>query len=324
MEKFSVRLYTKKDYQLWNDFISEAKNSTFLFHRDFMEYHKDRFQDFSLMVFKKEKLVAVLPANIEANNVHSHQGLTYGGVVTKNIRTTLFFEIFREILFFLKNQQIENLYLKEIPYFYNSFPNDEWKYLAFICNAELYRRDLCSTIDLKKKFQLSEIAKRKVKKSEKLNITYRKSDDVEIFWKEILEPELQKNHFTKPVHSLEEIQKLKKNFPENIIFYGVYSGEQLIGGCLIFKNRKVAHCQYISVKSEFKESGALYLLHYKLITEEFKNFDYFDFGISQEMQGRKTNQGLLFWKENFGAAGVSQDFYKIRTENYFLIDEMYL
>lgn len=317
-------MYQEKDYQLWNDFISEAKNSTFLFHRDFMDYHKDRFQDFSLMVFRKEKLVAVLPANIENNNVHSHQGLTYGGVVTKNIRTTLYFEIFRKILFFLKNQQIENLYLKEIPYFYNSFPNDEWKYLAFICKSEPYRRDLCSVINLKTKHLPTKRFLNNLKNYEKNDFHFKESDDWEPFWKDILTPVLWENHNASPVHSLEEIMNLKNKFPENIKLYCVFQNNEIIGGTVFFIHKKVAHCQYIAVKKEFKETGALHLLFHKLITEEFKNFDYFDFGISHEMQGRKTNQGLLFWKENFGAAGISQDFYKIRTENYFLIDEMYL
>ena len=46
-----------------------------------MEYHKDRFQDYSLMVFDENKLVAVLPANRVEVEVFSHQGLTYGGLV---------------------------------------------------------------------------------------------------------------------------------------------------------------------------------------------------------------------------------------------------
>jgi lipid II:glycine glycyltransferase (peptidoglycan interpeptide bridge formation enzyme) len=51
-----------------------------------------------------------------------------------------------------------------------------------------------------------------------------------------------------------------------------------------------------------------------LIKEDFKDYDYFDFGISNEENGRKTNMGLLYWKEGFGARGVSQDFYKISTK----------
>ena len=81
MKKFSVKRYEPKDYDSWNAFIGQAKNATFLFHRDFMEYHKDRFQDYSLVVLDGEKWVAVLPANVVGDEVFSHQGLTYGGLV---------------------------------------------------------------------------------------------------------------------------------------------------------------------------------------------------------------------------------------------------
>jgi len=42
-----------------------------------MEYHKDRFNDYSLLVYKDQKLFGLLPANITNDTVVSHQGLTY-------------------------------------------------------------------------------------------------------------------------------------------------------------------------------------------------------------------------------------------------------
>ena len=81
MKNYTVRRYSSEYFELWNAFISIAKNATFLFHRDFMEYHSDRFQDFSLLVFEGEKLMSVLPANRVGDTVFSHQGLTYGGLV---------------------------------------------------------------------------------------------------------------------------------------------------------------------------------------------------------------------------------------------------
>jgi hypothetical protein len=52
VKNYTVRRYTSEDFALWNAFISTAKNATFLFHRDFMEYHSDRFEDYSLLVFE--------------------------------------------------------------------------------------------------------------------------------------------------------------------------------------------------------------------------------------------------------------------------------
>ena len=110
MDKYTVKKYTENDFKTWNDFIAQAKNATFLFHRDFMEYHKDRFEDYSLMIFEGEKLVAVLPANKSGEIVYSHQGLTYGGLVllpaSKLYNTTT---IFQSILKYLSNEDISTL-----------------------------------------------------------------------------------------------------------------------------------------------------------------------------------------------------------------------
>jgi len=67
---------------LWDEFLPNSKNSTFLFYRNFMDYHSDRFRDFSILVLEDGKLKSILPANLDLEgNLHSHQGLTYGGFV---------------------------------------------------------------------------------------------------------------------------------------------------------------------------------------------------------------------------------------------------
>ena len=40
------RYHTQRE-PLWNEFAQRSKNGTFLFHRSYMEYHADRFEDFS-------------------------------------------------------------------------------------------------------------------------------------------------------------------------------------------------------------------------------------------------------------------------------------
>lgn len=325
MDHINIEIYTEKNFDKWNSFVAEAKNSTFLFHRDFMDYHKERFRDFSLMIYHHSELIALLPGHLRDNEFFSHQGLTYGGIVIKqDIRMTVFFEVFTEVLRFLNDKNIPHLYWKEIPYFYNSFPAEEWKYLMFITEAEMYRRDLCSVIDLRKDYYVSKSVKRYVKSSEKEGIYYKKCDLWEDFWENILEPELLLSHNVLPIHSLQEIQDLKSKFEDNIHLYGVFLGNTIIGGTVVFTDKNIAHAQYICVKTEYKQTRALNLLFYKLLKEEFVNLDYFDFGISNEDNGRKLNKGLLFWKEGFGARGISQDFFKISTQSYNLIQNIYV
>ncbi|TAD97029.1 MAG: hypothetical protein EAZ97_13070, partial [Bacteroidetes bacterium] len=51
----------------WNDFLSVSKNASFLFDRNFMDYHKDRFRDHSCIFIEKNQILAVFPANEKQN-----------------------------------------------------------------------------------------------------------------------------------------------------------------------------------------------------------------------------------------------------------------
>ncbi len=76
--------YNISYFEKWNDFVLTSENGNFLFHRNFMEYHQDRFKDASVILLdEKENIKAILPANVNDNTIYSHQGLTYGGLILK-------------------------------------------------------------------------------------------------------------------------------------------------------------------------------------------------------------------------------------------------
>ncbi len=321
MKNYSVRQYQNSDYQDWNAFIGQAKNATFLFHRDFMEYHKNRFEDYSLIVLDEEKWVAVLPANVAGNEVFSHQGLTYGGLVYREkTKLASVIEIFKNILSFLDENKIEKLQLKLLPSIYHQKPAEELNYVLFLVEAQLIRRDSLAVIDLTKATILSKLRKRGVQKGISNNFIIKEVVGFEDFWNEILLPNLSKKHQVKPVHSLEEIIKLKKIFPENIRQFNIYENGIIIAGITIFESENVAHCQYISGNEDKNELGGLDLLSHHLITEVFKNKRFFGFGISNENEGRKLNNGLSYWKESFGASTIVQDFYEVEPANFSLLN----
>ena len=84
---FEIKKYSPADRTAWDQFVKTSKNGTFLFERAYMDYHSDRFTDFSLLIFRKGRLYALLPANRVADTLHSHQGLTYGGFVMNDRAT---------------------------------------------------------------------------------------------------------------------------------------------------------------------------------------------------------------------------------------------
>ena len=46
---YTVERYAPSMAAEWDDFVSRARNATFLFRRGYMDYHADRFNDFSLV-----------------------------------------------------------------------------------------------------------------------------------------------------------------------------------------------------------------------------------------------------------------------------------
>jgi hypothetical protein len=324
VKNYSVKQYQESDYENWNSFVGQAKNATFLFHRDFMEYHKDRFEDYSLMVFDNEKLVAVLPANKVGNEIFSHEGLTYGGlVINEKSKLTTVITAFRAVLLFLKDNEIEKLNLKMIPSIYHNKPAEEIQYALFLAEAKLVRRDSLSVIDLSQKYDFSKIRKRGIQKAVANGLIIKEETDLESFWNEVLIPNLKARHNAKPVHSLEEMKVLKNLFPCNIRQFNVYYKDKIVAGTTVFESEKVAHCQYIS-KYENKENlGSLDFLYHFLITEVFASKRFFDFGISNEEQGKKLNEGLSYWKESFGASTIVHDFYEVETKNDDKLDSFF-
>ena len=81
------------------------KKWTFFFYRDYMEYHSDRFHDFSLIIYNdKGNIMALLPASIDGDTVISHGGLTFGGFVYDGKMTAAnMLDVFANVKHFLKN-----------------------------------------------------------------------------------------------------------------------------------------------------------------------------------------------------------------------------
>ncbi|OUL63524.1 GNAT family N-acetyltransferase [Flavobacterium sp. AJR] len=321
MKNYTVKLYQETDYEKWNDFIGQAKNATFLFHRDFMEYHKDRFEDFSLLVFENEKLVSVLPANKVGNVVYSHQGLTYGGLVlmpVSKLYDTIF--VFKAILEYLNKNDIGKLFFKDIPSIYCDYSSDEINYLMYVCNGKIIMKHNVSVISLKYNILITKSRKECIRRGQKLDLYIKEEDNLDTFWNQLLIPNLKEKYNSEPVHTLGEIMFLKSKFPDNIRHFNVYNNGELVCGTTLFITKNVVKPQYISGSSKNNILGSIDFLYDFLITEIAKNKDFFDFGPSHENNGFQIVKSINFWKESFGAHSLVQDFYEIQTSNYKLLD----
>lgn len=308
---FEIERYTADQKAIWNQFVLNSKNGTFLFDRNYMDYHSDRFEDYSLMIYRKGRLYSLLAANKMGSVLYSHQGLTYGGVIMSDKVTVAdSVEMFRVINACLKESGFEKVIYKPIPFIFHQHPAQEDLYALFrTSNAKIIGRNISSTIIQSDKMKFIESRKSGIRKALSNGITVRQSNDLSAFW-EILDTNLKNKYGVAPVHTLSELQLLQSRFPQNIKLYLAYKDDIALGGSLLYVTKQVVHTQYISANIEGKELGVLDLLFDYLINHEYTNYPYFDFGQSTENMGSVLNESLIFQKEGFGGRGMCYDIYE--------------
>lgn len=314
----NIKRYTANDAPLWDAFVRESRNGTFLFERAYMDYHSDRFTDHSLIFTDdKQRIVALLPANERGVDIFSHQGLTYGGFVLSPKTTSAdVFELFDSLLAYLRDCGFKHLYYKAMPTIYHRQPAQEDEYVLWRLGAELESCLISTTIDLQESAPLGKAQYcRRNMQTRLLREGYTIDWEAPLceFWP-ILVENLQQKYDARPVHSLEEMERLQNAFPDQILCCVVRNPEGMaMGGVVLFESQQVAHTQYSSASPAGKKAGVLDYLYMCIIDNYRMQQDvrFFDFGTSNEDAGHVLNESLIQFKESFGGHGVVYKNYKI-------------
>lgn len=324
--------YSINKREAWNAFVEESKQGTFLLDRNFMDYHADRFFDCSLLVYSDEvdeadnnndSLMALFPANwnAEEKTVYSHQGLTYGGLITRTkITQTEVLQIMQKILMYYEGYLgAKAMVYKPIPYIYSKVPSQEDLYALFRAGAQLESRGVATVVSVANPLNMRTLRVRQAKKALEQGFyieRMKEGDEVSLkeYWN-VLEGVLMEHHNTRPVHTVEEMSLLMRRFPKNIrIFLVRDTNAKVVAGIVVFETDTVAHVQYIASAAEGRKFGALDLLLRHLCSEKYKDKEYIDFGISTEKGGHYLNEGLIFQKEGFGGRAVCYDSYRVELK----------
>lgn len=314
MKNVHVQRYNTVLKPQWDAFISHAEVNSFLFYRDFMEYHNTRFEDYSLMIFQNHKLVAVIPANIDPKGCfHSHEGLSYGGVLFKKyayFKTRL--GVYTSIFNFLFDAGIGDVFIKSIPRCYGFESSDHlfFKWLS----TSLIRTEIYSYIPVGTYVKPNRGRLESVKKGFDLNLKLKEAENFTPFWNQILIPNLKNRYLVNPVHTVEEIKKLHNLFPDKIKLFEVYQDNRLRAGVVLFIHDKTVHTQYIASDIDRDDGSLDYLIDQ--VIKKYNSTKTFSFGTSSESHGELLNSGLLYWKESFRSVNDVQQFYHIKTKNY--------
>lgn len=322
----SIEKFGTENEEKWDNFIiKDSINGTFLHSRKFLNYHKNRFNDHSLLIKNGTNIVAIVPAceivEDEKRTFYSHKGSTFGGIViNSNFNNIHHVDSVISILEqYLNEQGFNKIVLKNTSELFTKGNTSLLDYYYFKYGYKSYN-ELSLFIDFNQydsiiENNFSTSKRRDFKYSLKYNLEFKilKTDyEINNFYK-LLVLSL-KNHNTKPAHSLEELLNFKNNrFSDIVEFYGVYYKDNLIAGSMVFNfNNTVFHTQYLASNSAYSNYYPMNFLNYNLIKEAYiNNFSFFSFGISTEEQGKVLNTSLAQFKEGFGTMGsINRTYYK--------------
>lgn len=310
---FEIVKYTAEHRDEWNRFVAQSKNGTFLFNRDYMDYHADRFDDCSLMIYDNEQnLYAVLPANRERNTLYSHRGLSYGGLVMSEQTTTAAVcTLFDELNGWLRGIGVRSVVYKPVPWIYHRIPAEEDLYAVFLkCRARLSGRDVSSTIIPARPVKWKRDRRYAANKARRNGISVAYSEDYDSFW-HILSDNLLQKFGAKPVHTLDEIGLLHNRFPDCIRLWAAYGDMgELLAGTVLYVSERVVHSQYISASPDGKRLHAVDALYEHLIHQVYADADFIDLGTSNMPHSSALHDSLIYQKEGFGGRAVCYDTYE--------------
>lgn len=310
---WAIRRYQKEDAAMWDKLVAESRQGTLLHFRGYMDYHADRFQDYSLIACRKGKPIAILPANLVENRLYSHQGLTYGGWLTpiSHFDGSDMLELFDAWIHWCKDNEISEIFYKTVPHIYHRIPAEEDLYALSRYCATPWITNLSSVIDMREIPAMNTLQKRHLKKATSLSPWIRETSSADEFMP-VLTDCLQSRHDASPVHTVAELKMLKERFPGNIRFFLSGSGDETEAEVCIYDTAGVAHCQYIATTETGRDNGTLTFLMHHLITDTFKSRSYFDFGTSNEDGGKVLNSGLIHQKVGLGGRGVAYQSFHIK------------
>ena len=307
--------YASELKPLWDALIDKSANGNFLFKRSFIEYHRDRFDDFSYLVWQEQQLIAVfaaaMPRERENDEVLiAHPGLTNGGLIYTNDLSYVILENIYQVLFdIFKKDNLTKLIIKPVAKVFCQNYSEAEFFLLYANKFNLVGREINSVINLTRPIRMRKGQKYNINKANKKEVTVELSKQYEVFWN-ILTENLRYKHQVSPVHNLEEIQRLSHHHADNIKLYVAKKAGQVVAGVVTFSDARqgYVHTQYIGASEEGKKVGAVDAILFHVIQEARLSYQRFSFGVSS-IEG-EINYGLLRHKEGFGAKIEVMDTYE--------------
>jgi|TARA_Y100000034_G_C6875997_1_gene400629 predicted N-acyltransferase len=314
---FTLHQYINQNESPWDKFVLSSNNGTLFHLRKFLNYHpKDRFQDHSILIEKKQNLFSVLPAAeliVDSKRILvSHPGSTVGSfVVPENLSIADAMSMSEALVTYVKENNFSGIRITLPPTLYQRRLSNYMDFSFFKQGFTYSKRDVTSILFLEDsldknlaKFKSSHL--RAVRNAQEKGVNVRQSNDFDSFY-HILEQNLKIRHGVSPTHTLAELKNIHALFPDRVNLFAAFVKDVMVAGVVNFVvNDHVVLAFYISHDEAYQEFRAVNLLFYSIfdwaIQQGFRIYDFGTFTVNEE-----PNMGLGRFKENFGASGIFRD-----------------
>jgi hypothetical protein len=313
MKSVTIKRYNTSKKKEWDLFIDDNNPFTFLFYRDYMDYHSNRFTDYSLMIFQDATLIALFPANISDETIiYSHQGLSYGGLIYDPSKWNGLIEktIYQGIIDYFKTILISKISIKIPPHFYGLHMERQINILSAV-GADVQKSFLSMAANMEPPLKIHKSKyKRYRKRKQKNEFTIKDDNDFKVFWNQVLTPCLEEKYQSKPVHELDEILELHRCFPKNIVQWNLYFENKIIAGITIFFKNDIIRSQYGATRLGYEAFAPLdYLYIYLFEFYYTKGIKIFDMGSIPPNDDLSYPEGLVNYKKELGCDTHTQNQY---------------
>jgi hypothetical protein len=295
----------------WDSCIAAAKNGNFLFFRDYMDYHRDRFDDHSLMFTRDERVIACLPAHRTDDVLSSHRGLTFGGLIMDaTIRLPHVAAIFGVLIDHMNANELRTLYYRAMPHPYHHLPAEEDLFVLSGLGARAIETKVTAVVPAGQPALYSGGRRRGIAHAWRKGLVTTRSFDFVRFM-ELCNDYLRRRRGATPVHSGEELQRLADRFPDNIQLYVIEQDSQLAGGVVVYRNATCVRAQYVAQSLDGQKLHAGIAIHDHILNEVLPAGTMLDFGHSTDPVTGSHDEELHAFKEYFGARAIQLSSYQL-------------
>lgn len=307
-----IERYSPENKRRWDEFAARSRERCFIFQRDYIDYHGERFSDHSLLAFKGQRIIALLPLEVDGERAFSHRGLTFGGWLTPTGRFDVFDmdRVFEKLIEYLRTNGVKEFIYKRVPTIYSVCGADEDAFVLEKLGGERIKSDITMAIDLTSPQTMRYDTRQNIKRATASDVVIEREDCYEEFWR-ILSERLEEKYNAHPVHTLQEIKLLKAAFPKNIHLYTARERGELAGGVVVYESTETIKAQYIATTRRGRDNGAVAAMIERIIGDYRLTHKYFDLGTSNGNGILGLNEGLIRHKYGLGGRPVMTEVYRL-------------